>query len=275
MTPVSRIPSALSIAGSDSGGGAGVQADLKVWTSLGVHGTTVLTCVTAQHPGAVTGIQPLRSQIVRQQLEAVLSGLPPAAAKTGMLFSAALIREVAAGLAGRPRLPLVVDPVMVATSGAMLLQKTAIRTFREKLLPLATLVTPNLDEVRVLTGVSVRDPEDLRRAARRLRDEAGCAVLVKGGHLPGPEAVDLFWDGHEELLLSSPRVRGVSSHGTGCTFSAAITAALALGLPLVDAVRWGKRYITAAIMNSRRVGRFWVLGAVPRIPAEARHFGAP
>ena len=158
---------------------------------------------------------------------------------------------------------MVVDPVMVATSGAQLLQPRAIAAMEKRLLPLAALITPNLDEVALLTGKVIRRPEELREAARILRDRFGCAVLVKGGHLPGPEAVDLYWDGTDELLLSTPRIRGVSSHGTGCTYSAAITGFLALGRSLPEAVRLGKEYIARAISGSRRVGRNWVLGWGP------------
>lgn len=251
---------ALTIAGSDSGGGAGVQADLKTFAALGVHGASVLTCVTAQDPGAVTGIQPVRPGIVRSQLEAVFTGLAPAAVKTGMLYSAALVREVAAFLAETKHPPLVVDPVMVATSGVRLLRPAAVSALQDRLLPQAALVTPNLDEAAWLTGMTLREPEDLRRAARALHARFGCAVLVKGGHLAGPEAIDVFWDGRTELLLTAPRVRGVSSHGTGCTYSAAITAHMAAGRALPVAVVRAKEYITAAIAGSRRVGAHWVLG---------------
>lgn len=255
------IRSALTIAGSDSGGGAGVQADLKVFTALGVHGTSVITCVTAQNPGAVTAIQAVRPLVVRRQLEAVLGGLPPDAIKTGMLYSAAIIREVAACLGEVPGVPLVVDPVMVATSGARLLQPAAVSALRDRLIPRAALLTPNLDEAVLLTGRRIRDVEGLRQAARDLHSAFGCAVLVKGGHLAGPEAVDIFWDGEAEYLLQSRRISGVSSHGTGCTYSAAVAAYRAGGSPLVQAVRRGKEYITGAIAASRRLGRYWVLGA--------------
>ncbi len=253
------IPAALAIAGSDSGGGAGLQADLKTFASLGVHGTTAVTCVTAQNPGGVTGIQSITPGLVLAQIEAVRSAFHPRAVKTGMLYSAALIRAVA-GAFGKPSdPPLIVDPVMIATSGAALLRPSAVRALVEDLLPLCTLVTPNLDEARRLVGKDLRDVEDLRLAARELRSRHGCAVLAKGGHLPGDDAVDVFWDGRTELLLAAPRIRGRSSHGTGCTYSSAIAGYLALGCPLALAVQLAKQYITSALAGSRRVGRHSVL----------------
>lgn len=256
-----RYARVLSIAGSDSGGGAGIQADLHTFAALGVHGATALTCLTAQNPKGVTGIQAASPAILRRQIEAVFAELRPAAVKTGMLFSTPLIRVVVETFRRRNPPPLVVDPVMVATSGARLLQPPAIRALQTELLPLATLVTPNLDEAEILVGHPLREVEDLRRAARAIHARHGCAVLVKGGHLRGlREAVDVFFDGTRELLLSAPFVRGVSTHGTGCTYSAAITAGLARGLPLPEAVKSGKRFITRAIARSRRVGKHFALG---------------
>lgn len=260
--PTRTRPIALSIAGSDSGGGAGVQADLKVFHALRVHGTTAITCLTCQNPREVRAIQPARIDIVRQQITAVLDELTPQAVKTGMLYSAGIIRVVAALLSElKPRLPLVVDPVMVATSGAALLQPSAARALRTQLLPLATVITPNLLEAEALTGKRVQTPEELRAAARELHDISGAAVLVKGGHLKGTrEAMDLFWDGRTELLLTAPFVRGIQTHGTGCTFSAAITGYLARGQSLSVAVQKAKDYITKAVSTSCRIGRHWTLG---------------
>jgi hydroxymethylpyrimidine/phosphomethylpyrimidine kinase len=261
VTRTARRPSrpcALTIAGSDSGGGAGIQADLKTFAALEVHGTSVLTCVTAQNPDAVLAVEALSPELVTSQMTAVFEGLAPASVKTGMLYSTRLIEAVADFLSGR-KVALVVDPVMVATSGARLLQPKAVEALRKKLLPLATLVTPNLDEAVLLTGLTMTEPEDLRAAARFLHDRYGCAALIKGGHLDGPEAVDVFWDGREELLLRAARVRGVSSHGTGCTYSAAIAGYLALGCRLAHAVQMAKEYITQAIAQSYRVGRHAVL----------------
>jgi len=252
---------ALTIAGSDSGGGAGLQADLKVFNALGVHGTTAITCITCQNPREVRAVQAAKPDIVRQQIEAVLDELPPAAVKTGMLYSAPIIRAVTALFQSAKRPPLIVDPVMVATSGAMLLQPSAIRIMQSTLLPLATLITPNLDEATILTGQRLSNPEHLRSAARIIHDRFGCAVLVKGGHLRGlKEAIDIFWDGKSELLLTAPFIRGVNTHGTGCTYSAAITAFLARGLTLAEAVRGAKGYVSDAIAASRRIGRHWTLG---------------
>lgn len=250
---------ALTIAGSDSGGGAGIQADLKAFAALGVHGTSVLTCVTAQHPGAVLGVHAVPPASVAQQLKAVSEGFAPGAVKTGMLFSSAIVERVAEWLGTIPGVPVVVDPVMVATSGARLLKPAAIRALTGRLLPLATLATPNVDEASVLTGVIIREPEDLRQAARVIHERFGCAALIKGGHLEGAEAIDVFWDGREEWLLSSPRVHGVSSHGTGCTYAAAIAGYLALGCRLFHAVEMGKTFVSQAIAQSVRVGPHAVL----------------
>ena len=258
-------PVALTIAGADSGGGAGVPADLKTFAALGVHGTSAITCLTAQNPKRILGIEPCPPKRLRQQIEAVFEELSPAAVKTGMLFSAENIRVVADFFRHRPsatgRQPLVVDPVMVATSGARLLPPAAQKVLREKLLPLAALVTPNLDEAQSLAEEKISAPEDLRCAARKIHSRFGCAVLVKGGHLRNSiMAIDVFFDGKVELLLSAPFVRGVPTHGTGCTYSAAICAALALGHDLPQAVEIGKNFITAAIAGSYRIGKFFALG---------------
>ncbi len=259
MTKPIRIPCALTIAGSDSGGGAGIQADLKTFAAMGVHGASAITCVTAQNPRRVLGIQPVRAEILRKQLEAVFSELHPTAVKTGMLYSAPLLKRTAEFLR-KERPPLVVDPVMVSTSGALLLQKAAVAALCSELLPLATVVTPNLDEAEVLTGSKLASVEDLRAAARQLHVCFGCAVLVKGGHLRGlNEAVDIYFDGKDELLLSAPFIKGASTHGTGCTYSAAIAGALAHGLSLPRASREAKLFITRAIAGSMRTGQHSVL----------------
>jgi hydroxymethylpyrimidine/phosphomethylpyrimidine kinase len=261
MSRIAKRPVALTIAGSDSGGGAGIQADLKTFAALGVHGASAITCLTAQNPRRVLGVEPCPPKMVQQQIEAVFEELPPAAVKTGMLFSVEIIRAVAGCLSRIPPTPLVVDPVMISTSGAALLKPAAIKILRERLLPLATLVTPNLDETEMLTGRKITSVENMRTAAREIQARFGCAVLVKGGHLHGMrEAVDIFFDGRMELLLSAPFVRGVSTHGTGCTYSAAITAALALGHDLPRAVAMGKRHVTAAIRRSCRIGKHFGLG---------------
>jgi hydroxymethylpyrimidine/phosphomethylpyrimidine kinase len=255
-----HLPIALTIAGSDSGGGAGIQADLKTFAALGAHGASAITCITAQNPSGVTGIQAIRPDMVQAQLEAVFAELPPAAIKTGMLYSAGIIRAVAGFLARNNRPPLVVDPVMVATSGALLLKPSAVKALLGELLPRATLTTPNLDEAQMLVGAQLRSVEDLRSAAREIVRRFGCAALVKGGHLRGlKEAVDIFNDGRTELLLEAPFVRGVNTHGTGCTYSAAIAGHLARGSALADAVTAAKHFVTQAIAQARRAARHDVL----------------
>ena len=260
MSKKLNLPVALTIAGSDSGGGAGAQADLKTFAALGVHGTCAITCVTAQNPKRVLEIEACGPAMVRKQMEAVFAELPPAAAKTGMLYSVEIVRTVAEFFRQWRNVPLVVDPVMIATSGRRLLKPAAVKILREQLLPLAALVTPNLAEAAALTGRPLRTVEDMRRAAREIQRRFGCAALVKGGHLPGAkEAADIFFDGDTELLLTTPFVRGVRTHGTGCTGSAAITAYLALGLGLPTAVAEAKQYVARAIAGYRKAGEHPVL----------------
>ena len=266
MSKAIHLSVALSIAGSDSGGGAGIQADLKTFASLGLHGASAVTCVTAQNPKGVRGIQACDPKIVRQQIEAVFEELPPAAVKTGLLFSGDIVRVVARFFKGRKRPPLVVDPVMVSTSGTRLLGRSAVRLLREQLLPLAALVTPNLDETAVLVGKRPASVEEMRAAAREIRSRYGCAALVKGGHLRGVrEAIDIFYDGKTELLLRAPFVKGISTHGTGCAYSAAIAGYLARGCGLARAVEQAKHYITGAIASNLAANRHAVLNHFRRI----------
>jgi len=262
VTARERWPVALTVAGSDSGGGAGIQADLKTFAALGVHGTTAITCVTAQNPEGVRAIQACRPGIVRQQMDAVFESLAPRAVKTGMLLTRGIIEAVCAGLREHPRIPVVVDPVMVATSGARLLKRSAVRALQGDLLPLATLATPNLDEAVILSGFRLDSVEALRNAAREIHRRHGCAALVKGGHLRGlRQAVDVLFDGREEWLLEAPRVPRISTHGTGCTYSAAIAGYLTLGLALNEAVAMAKQHITAALIQGVRVAGHDVLNA--------------
>jgi hydroxymethylpyrimidine/phosphomethylpyrimidine kinase len=255
------ISVALTIAGSDSGGGAGIQADLKTFAALGVHGTSVVTCITAQNPIRVYGIEPCTAVMVRKQLEAVFDQLQPRAVKTGMLYSAPIIEAVAQFFEKNKRPPLIVDPVMVSTSGATLLKPEAVEVLTRRLLPIARLVTPNLHEAEILTGDKIRSVSALRDAARTIQKRFGCAALVKGGHLPdAKEAVDYYYDGRWEMVLGASYVREVNTHGTGCTLSAAIAAYLAQGRSLRSAVKDAKVYISNAIMNSTRVRRHFVLG---------------
>lgn len=257
----SPLATALTIAGSDSGGGAGIQADLKTFAALGVHGTSAITCLTAQNPNQVVGVQPTRPGLLCRQIEAVFAELKPVACKTGMLHSASLVRTVARFFRAGKDLPLIVDPVMVASSGARLLATRGLTALQDDLLPLATLATPNLHEAEILTELRLREPEDLRAAARIIVNRFGCAALIKGGHLAGTtQAIDVFYDGKTELLLSAPFVRALTTHGTGCTYSAAITAFCARGSALSDAVCLAKDYITQAIAQGRRAGRHHTLG---------------
>jgi hydroxymethylpyrimidine/phosphomethylpyrimidine kinase len=264
MTKRKTLPVALTIAGSDSGGGAGIQADLKTFAALGVHGTSAITCLTAQNPRRVLGVEACSPGMLRQQIEAVFDELPPRAVKTGMLYSAENISAVAKFFSGSKfktqNLRLVVDPVFISTSGVPLLKLDALGVMKKKLLPLATLVTPNLDEAEVLGSQKISSLEHMRQAAKRIHAEFGCAVLLKGGHLKNSRsAVDVFFDGETGLLLSAPFVKGISTHGTGCTYSAAICAALALGQDLPVAVKTGKQFITQAIRNSYKVGNHFAL----------------
>jgi hydroxymethylpyrimidine/phosphomethylpyrimidine kinase len=260
VTKRKRLPIGLTIAGSDSGGGAGIQADLKTFAALGVHGTCVVTSVTAQNPREVLAVHACPPSIVQRQLEAVFDELAPAAVKTGMLFTAATVRCVVRFLARNRRPPLVVDPVMISTSGARLLAPRAIELMIDELLPLAALVTPNLAEAEALLGERIRSVEDQRAAAKEIRSRFGCAALVKGGHMRGSrEAVDFYFDGRTELLLTAPRIRGLRTHGTGCVLSAAIVAWLARGLRLAEAVTRAKEYVSGAIADGGYAGGHFVL----------------
>jgi|SRR6266496_152634 hydroxymethylpyrimidine/phosphomethylpyrimidine kinase len=242
----SAPPRVLSIAGSDSGGGAGIQADLKTMLALGVHGMTVITAVTAQNSVGVQGYWELPTDAVRAQLDSVLGDIGVDAVKTGMLASTALVEAVADVLAQQTA-PLVVDPVSVSKHGDPLLDPAALDAVRTRLLPLATLVTPNLYEAAQLAGVTVAGEADLRRAAEAVLRLGPRAVLVKGGHLDGAESVDLLWDGETERVFASPRYDNRHTHGSGCTLASAIASRLALGDRLVDAVAAAKEYVSGAV----------------------------
>ena len=245
---------ALTIAGSDSGGGAGVQADLRTFAALGVHGTSALTAITAQNSVAVLDWVALEPRLVVAQVEAVASDMPVAATKTGMLANAAIV-EAVADAARRLRLtPLVVDPVMVAKSGDRLLAPDTERAYKEQLLPLAALLTPNLPEAEVLLGRPVRDLPAMYDAARELLALGPRAVLVKGGRLEG-DAVDVLSDGTRTIELRAKRIATEHTHGTGCTLSAAICAHIARGLDLFDAVRAAKDYVSGALRAAYRTGK--------------------
>ena len=253
MNPEPTLPVAITIAGSDSGGGAGIQADLKTFHQFGVFGTSVVTAVTAQNTLGVTAVHAIPLDVVRAQLDAVAPDLGPVAAKTGMLATAALVREVAEGVERHGLDQYVLDPVMVATSGDRLLDTDAEAELRHRLLPLATLVTPNLHEAGILTGRPVLDEDAMRRASRMLVELGAGAALVKGGHLEG-EAVDILWDGEVERVWRRERIPTRHTHGTGCTLSAAVAAGLARGLELEDAVDRALRFVAAAIASAPGLG---------------------
>jgi len=248
MTPV-----ALTIAGSDPTGGAGLQADLKTFHQFGVYGEAVATLVTVQNSLRVSRVEVLAADLVRQQIESVLEDMPPAAAKTGALGSAAIVRAVTRA-AQRFAFPLVVDPVFVSTQGPSLLAPPAIRLLADELLPLAALVTPNTLEAEALTGIAIRGLDDARRAAESISRMGPRAVLLKGGHLAG-DPVDLLFDGSTWHHFAAVRMQTPHTHGTGCAYSAAITACLALGMPLPDAVARAKRWLTEAIRTNPGLGR--------------------
>jgi len=247
-----NTPVALSIAGSDSGGEAGIQADLQTFARLKVHGTTAITCLTAQNPGKISRLEPCPPAMIRAQLEAVAAHFKPGAAKTGMLYSAAVVREVVRFFKRNCRIPLVLDPVMISTSGRRLLQLEGVEVLKKQLLPLAAIVTPNLAEAEILTGRKIRSLAQLRAAARTIYNTFGCDALVKGGHLPGTGgAVDFFHGREGEWMLSSPRAAKVLLHGTGCVYSAAITAWLAHGKSRIKAVELAKQFVTDRIYETR------------------------
>jgi len=251
---------ALTVAGSDSGGGAGIQADLKTFHSLDVFGTCAITCVTAQNPDRVSAVQPIKTAMVTQQMERVFEAFSVGGAKTGMLYDAAIIRAVAAVFRKRRQPNLVVDPVMVATSGALLLKKNAVTALTTELFPLARVITPNLAELEVLWGQPVRTLAELRAAARELGARFGVAILAKGGHLPvGGQVVDVLFDGRRLHEFRSAHVRRIKPHGAGCTFSAAIAAYLARGVGLVPAIAAAKRFVTRAIREPVRLGKYRAL----------------
>jgi hydroxymethylpyrimidine/phosphomethylpyrimidine kinase len=245
---------ALTIAGSDSGGGAGIQADLKTFHQFGVFGTSVIVALTAQNTVSVRAVEVVPEAMVRAQIIALAEDLPPAALKTGMLAEASLVRLVARAIRENGWAPLVVDPVMVASSGARLLSTEAEEVIREDLLPLAALVTPNLDEAAILTGRMVHDPPTMERAGMTLLRFGAGAALIKGGHLSGNEITDVLVTPDGVRHFTRPKIETTSTHGTGCTLSAAITAGFALGWPLEAAVVNGLEFVNRAIANAPDLG---------------------
>jgi hydroxymethylpyrimidine/phosphomethylpyrimidine kinase len=244
----------MTIAGSDSGGGAGIQADLKTFAALGVYGTSAITAVTAQNTQGVYGIVELAPDMVAQQIDAIVRDIGADAVKTGMLANASIIEVVAAKIREHGLPNLVVDPVMVAKSGDHLLERDAVAALRDLLVPLAAVVTPNLPEAEVLVGRDLASEDDVRAAAKEIA-ALGCrAVVVKGGHRAGRTVVDLLYDGRRFEEFSGPRIETESTHGTGCTFASAIAAALAQGASVPDAVGRAKEYVTEALRHAYPIG---------------------
>jgi len=244
------VPIALTIAGSDTSAGAGLQADLKTFGALGVYGLTAVTCVVAETPGLVSKIEAVSAEMVRTQMEVLLKSFPVAAIKTGLLYSGDIVSVVAQTLrthAASAAIPLVIDPVMVATSGDLLLRDDAMEAYERELFPLAALVTPNLHEAARLLGEPINDLAAMRGAGTRLTEKYRVPMLLKGGHLPGQDAIDLLFLVGQVVEFSMPFSRGIHTHGTGCTYSAAITAGLASGFSLEEAVHRAKKFVTATI----------------------------
>ncbi len=263
------MKTALTIAGSDSGGGAGIQADLKTFAAHGVYGTSAIVAVTAQNTLGVTSFLALPADLIIAQMEAVASDIGADAVKTGMLATAAIVEAVAAAIDDLELPRVVVDPVMIAKSGDRLLEDEAVSAMRAELLRRAFVVTPNAPEAEVLAGIPVRSVADMREAARRIHKLGPGAVIVKGGHLDTPDVVDLLFDGHSFTEFRGPRVQSRNSHGSGCTFAAALAANLALGQPLPEATRLAKEYVVGAIRHGLAIGHghgpmdhFW--NGVPR-----------
>ena len=253
-------PIALTIAGSDSGGGAGVQTDLKTFASIGVHGTSVLTCVTAQNPSAVLGVQSISPTLITAQFDALKNGLKPKAIKSGMLYSKRIVQAVIEGLHGCASARYVMDPVMVATSGAPLLKPDCVALMMRSLIPLADLITPNIAEAEALIGGRITKAQEAKEAAYAMAQKFKTPCLLKGGHLPEKgKVVDYLATGAEVISFSSAYIPRRQTHGTGCTYAAAITAYLAQSYPLSEAVGLGKQFITSAIQNSVRVGSYQAL----------------
>lgn len=249
------MPIALTIAGSDSGGGAGIQADLKTFAALGVYGTSALTAITAQNTIGVTAVQALSADLVTAQIEAVAGDMKIDAVKTGMLASSAIVEAVAAAIQSLELPSVVVDPVMIAKSGDRLFDEEALAALRSELLPRARVVTPNVPEAEVIAGMRITSLDDAREAARRIHKLGAASVVIKGGHLPGDEAIDLLFDGRTFAEYRTPRIDTRNTHGTGCTFASAIAAYLALGHTLPEAVGKAKEYVTGAIRHGLPIGQ--------------------
>ena len=253
MTVV-NVPKAMTIAGSDSGGGAGIQADLKTFAALGVYGTVTLTAITAQNTVGVSGVHEIPTDMIVAQMDAVMGDIGADAVKTGMLSSQEIVEVVASQIQRHGIRSLVVDPVMVAKSGDSLLRDDAVDAVRTRLVPLSAVVTPNIPEAEALTGMTIESDDDVREAARRIVGMGARSVVVKGGHREGP-ATDVLYDGSSFREYSAPRIDTVNTHGTGCTFASAVAAGLAQGKSVEEAVGQAKEYVTEAIRASFPIGR--------------------
>ena len=249
-----KMRTALTIAGSDSSGGAGIQADIKTMTANGVYAMSAITALTAQNTTGVQGIYEVSSEFLGEQLDSIFTDIFPAAVKTGMVSSSELIRVIAAKLKQYNAKNLVVDPVMVATSGSRLISEDAIETLKEELLPLAVVITPNIPEAEVLCGMEIKSREDMEAAARKINEQFGCAVLCKGGHSIA-DADDLLYTGSESIWFRGRRIDNPNTHGTGCTLSSAIASGLAKGKTLPEAVAAAKEYISGALEAMLDLGR--------------------
>jgi hydroxymethylpyrimidine/phosphomethylpyrimidine kinase len=250
-----RVASVLTIAGSDSSAGAGIQADLKTFAALGVYGTSVITALTAQNTREVTAVHEAPPEFVGAQIDAVVQDIRPDGVKTGMLSSAAIIEVVAERVRHYALNSVVVDPVMVSKGGARLLREDAVEALRSRLLPIADLVTPNIPEAEVLVGYELRTYLQIHEAAREIAEMGPRNVLIKGGHRDGETVVDVLFDGREIHEFSGPRIHTTSTHGTGCTLASAIAAHLALGEEMEDAVAAAREYLEEALRNAYPVGR--------------------
>jgi len=254
---IATAPVALTVAGSDSSAGAGIQADLKTFTALGVYGLTAVTCIVAEVPGKVSRIEPVTPGMIREQIEVLLKNFRVGAIKAGLLCSAEIACAVAEAIQhakekGARSIPFVVDPVMIATSGDKLLEPEAVEAYRNKLFPLATLITPNLDEAGLLLETTINDRKQMENAAKALAKKYRVSILLTGGHLRGDKAIDLLFHHGELAEFSAPFMRGIETHGTGCTYSAAITAGLASGFSLEPAIRRAKEFVTHSIARHFR-----------------------
>ncbi len=252
-------PVAMTVAGSDSSGGAGIQADLRAFRWFDVYGASAITCITAQNPDEVRSVYPLPADEVAAQMEAVMDSLSVQAIKTGMLYSADIIKRIVAVLKKYDKKgvspAIIVDPVMVSTSGAALISDDAIKVMKDRLFPLATLITPNIPEAEALTGIKIRSIEDMHKAGRELAVKYDTAVLIKGGHALGEEAVDVLFSYNEVNEFKGERVvNTLSTHGTGCSLSAGIVACMAAGYDADTAVKLAKEYVVIAIKNACRIG---------------------